>query len=674
MKELITRSIAVTPDSYDPKTRSVGVTLFSGDPVMIWDPERYEVVRENVFMSGVQIPANGQIPLLDCHERSSIRCQPGSIRELQLQNGKWVGRAYFDSTEDGVNAEIKVREKHVTDMSAGYSWIDSTFIPTGQKLDIEGRTFEGPCRVTRSCSLMEGSLTPIGADKNTKVRSASITPVIREMLKAEGMDPNATEAEAMEFLQNVMKQRGSLAGNGQDPLNNNQRKEISMSDQSKTTPSPEDLTLVKNSERERIANIDAIAADHGDVKELVALRKEAIEKDWTPERFGNEVLKRKATKVVDISRDTESGLVGMSTQDTKEYSLMRAIQSMIQYGKLDGIEKEASESVRKLAGNDVKHDRNSFSIPGDVLATRMSPINPEYRRQIMAKRAAGDGLTTDTFGYGGALVPTNLLGSSMIELLRNQPLVAQLGARTLSGLQGNIAIPKQSGGATAYWVAPHGGSTTSKQGTAQLTATPHALTAETSYEKELMFQSSIDVENFVREDIIQVLSIEKDRAAINGAGDTGEPLGILNLSGLSTAVTFGGAATLAKAVSFETNVASNNALKGQCAYLTTPATRGAWKGIAQATNYPRFLWEIGANGAGLVNGYRAEATNQVPSNKVIFGNWNDFIFFEWAGIDVVVDLVTLASYRQIRIIISLWCDMGSRHPASFCISSDSGAQ
>jgi HK97 family phage major capsid protein len=670
MKELITRSIPVTPDSYDPKTRSVGVTLFSGDSVTIWDPERWEPVREFVMMNGVQIPANGQIPLLDCHDRSSIKCQPGSIRELQLKDGKWVGRAYFDSTEDGMNAEIKCREKHVTDISAGYSWNDSSFIGAGQSTEIEGRKFEGPCRVTRSCTLKEGSLTPIGADTSTKVRSESITPVIRKMLQAEGLSPDATEAEAMEFLKTQMKQRNNPAGDGQELTPLTQRKEISMSDQ--PTPLPVDANEIKRAERERVASIDAIAADNTGVKEINALRKEAMEKGWLPEQFGNEVLKRRGTQVLDISSDKEVGIVGLSTRDIKQYSIMRAIQQIAETGTLSGIEKEASDAVRTLAGGDRKHDRHSFSIPGDILSSRMTPVNPEVRARAMAQRAAIDGLSVDTFAYGGALVPTDLLGGSMIEMLRNMPLVSQLGARTLTGLRGNVAIPKQSGGATAYWVPPSGGSTVSKQGTSQLPLTPHALTAETGYEKELLFQSCIDVENFVREDIMQVLAIEKDRAAINGSGNDGEPQGILNMTGLATSVTFGGAATWAKVLEFETNVATGNALKGQCAYLTTPAVRGKWKAIQKANALP-FLWEAGLNGGGIVNGYRAEATNQVPSHKVIYGNWNDFIFAEWAGIDVVVDLVTLASYRQIRIIISLWCDMGARHTASFCISTDTGA-
>src|SRR3972149_2365821 len=159
---------------------------------------------------------------------------------------------------------------------------------------------------------------------------------------------------------------------------------------------------------------------------------------------------------------------------------------------------------------------------------------------------------------------------------------------------------------------------------------------------------------------MRVLAIEKDRAAINGLGNAGEPLGILNTAGI-LAATFGAAATWAKVVDFETQITNANADEGLMAYLTTPATRGKWKGIVRSTYNTKFLWDDD----GRVNGYRAEITKQVPSDKVIFGNWNDVIFAEWAGIDVVVDPYSLKKQGQVEVTITLWCDMGVRRAVSF---------
>ena len=125
------------------------------------------------------------------------------------------------------------------------------------------------------------------------------------------------------------------------------------------------------------------------------------------------------------------------------------------------------------------------------------------------------------------------------------------------------------------------------------------------------------------------------------------------------------------------------------AYITTPLARGKWKTNAKISGFPSFLWEAGAvkwddggkgTDAGLVNGYRAFATNQLSSftinagtgagaatNGCIFGNFNDLIIANWAGIDVVTDPYTAAATGEIVVTIHLMCDIGVRRPRSFCV-------
>lgn len=82
-----------------------------------------------------------------------------------------------------------------------------------------------------------------------------------------------------------------------------------------------------------------------------------------------------------------------------------------------------------------------------------------------------------------------------------------------------------------------------------------------------------------------------------------------------------------------------------------------------------YLWE-----GGTVNGYRAEVSQQVPSNKVIFANWANLIMADWDGMDVVVDPYSLAGTGQVKITVQTLTDVAVRHPVSFCVSTDSGAQ
>ena len=231
---------------------------------------------------------------------------------------------------------------------------------------------------------------------------------------------------------------------------------------------------------------------------------------------------------------------------------------------------------------------------------------------------------------------TNILTGSIIELLRNKPLVSQMGAMTLTGLVGNVAIPRITGGATAYWLNETGSVPPCDQAFGQIGFQPKRLAGRTGYTKELLNQTDLSIEALTRNDLTTVLSLAKDLAALNGQGGA-QPLGIFNTTGIGS-VTFGGTANRAKMIKFQQLVASANASRGNLAYMTTPNASAALMNVPVAPNYPTFLWD-GNIDTGVVVGRRAETTNQVPSDRMVYGNWNDLVLLDWAGIDVVVNPV-----------------------------------
>jgi len=345
------------------------------------------------------------------------------------------------------------------------------------------------------------------------------------------------------------------------------------------------------------------------------------------------------------------------------YSIVRAIYKSATGQTLDGIEGEYQSEVKR---------KN----PGRVFAGFAMPDPSEITR------AMSRALTTTAFSTGAALVDTAVLGSEYIELLRNRTVVDKLGIRMLAGLTANVALPRAVGGGTTYWLSDDGTNvTTSNQTFGQVGITPHTLIANTAYSKQLMAQASLDVEGLVRNDLGRVLGIEKDRVVLLGKGTAGEPLGVSKLSGVGS-VTFGAAATWAKLLDFETQVAAANALQGNMAFVISPATRAKFKNQPKVgSTFPNFLFDQNNDGSGdgYINGYYGIVTNQVGTastvqNQVIYGNWNDLIMASFAGLDVVVDPYSLSKAAQIQITITQWMDVAVRHAGSFCISSDSGAQ
>jgi hypothetical protein len=127
---------------------------------------------EILLMNNVTLPENGQVPLLDSHDRYSVERVLGSCREIKadVKGGRLLGKVFFSATPEGDKAFIKVREGHLTDFSVGYMVGTYQEIELDQTAIIEGEEFTGPCVVVTEWTLKELSICPIGADPAAKAR------------------------------------------------------------------------------------------------------------------------------------------------------------------------------------------------------------------------------------------------------------------------------------------------------------------------------------------------------------------------------------------------------------------------------------------------------------------------------------------------------------------------
>jgi hypothetical protein len=409
---------------------------------------------------------------------------------------------------------------------------------------------------------------------------------------------------------------------------------------------------------------DAIAPDHPQREEEIRqMCSRAILTGESIEQFRGALMSMvssgsKRNQMVPVS-DADYR-IGMSPAEINRYSLMRAIRCVINGKPLDGLEGEAHRAHE----DKFKQTGDGFWVPFDIMATT---------------RTSGQrDMTVGGFSQGGATVATNLFATP-IEILRNRMVTIRLGAPTLSGLSGNIAIPRQTGAATAYSLPETASLTKSNQSIDQILLSPHRVGAYEEYSKQLLLQSSTDIENFMRSDLMKQVAIKWDKLALEGNGASSEPMGILNTSGIGS-VTFGGAATLAKIIAFETALAAANADDGRMAYVTTPTAKAKLKAVPKlGATFPIFLWEKGDWGDGTNDGrlndeYRAASTNQISNDAMVFGNWNDLIVAMWGGYDVVVNPYARDIDAVVRITVNTFGDVAVRHAASFAWSSDSAAQ
>jgi len=376
------------------------------------------------------------------------------------------------------------------------------------------------------------------------------------------------------------------------------------------------------------------------------LAREAMTKGWTVEQLREKILAAAGDK-----KPVPDGKVGMSEREVKDYSFLRALHALAnptdkRAQEAAGFEREVSDEAAKKLGRAAQ----GLIVPYDVL------VMPAKRDLVVGTGTAG-----------GHTVATNLLAGSFIDMLRKRMVMSALGATVLNGLTGNIAIPRQTSGATAYWVAESGAPTESQQAFDQVTMSPKTVGAFTDYSRKLLLQSSIDVENFIRMDLTKQIALEIDRAALYGTGSSNQPTGLKNISGINTKDFAAAAATFAEIVAMETEVAADNADIGTLAYLVNARGRGALKTTEKASNTAQFIW----GSDNLVNGYRCEVSNQVEgtagsTEDHFFGNWADALIGFWSGLDLTVDPYSSSTSGTVRVVALQDVDVAFRHPESFC--------
>jgi HK97 family phage major capsid protein len=393
-------------------------------------------------------------------------------------------------------------------------------------------------------------------------------------------------------------------------------------------------------------------------------------------------------KSVDTPHDDAS--LGLSKKERRQFSLCKAYLEAASGRGLTGFEKDITEAAHKQYAGKDSREFQGLCIPDDIKRMNFAEDNDlgsAAMRELnfSVNRLAGQmqrTLNVSTFTAGGALVGTDLLAGSMIDILRNAVLIGNgpLAVTELGGLVGNVAIPKQTSTGTVYWLPEAGSTTASDVAFAQLYMTPHRMGARSSFTKQLLAQASIGVEAFVRQDQMLAMAVEEDRVTILGTGVNGEPLGIVNTTGVLANVTFGGAAVWGDFVNLEYGLENANIRTGQMAILTSPLTKSYLKQstkIASST-FPIYIWEKNDAGfpaingvmAGIINEYPAYATKNVTSNVVIQGVFSNVFKGRWAALDAVVDPYTSAATETINVYLNQWLDIGLRYPTSFNVSTD----
>lgn len=359
-------------------------------------------------------------------------------------------------------------------------------------------------------------------------------------------------------------------------------------------------------------------------------------------------------------------LAGFGQPEDKEYSLLGAIRSICpgfaEYNK-NCFEREVSEEISQKLGR-----------------TTAGVFVPVRHLTVGGRTGQRDALTTA--GTPSNLIDIDFRPNDFIEALRNKAMVFQLGARFMTGLKGPVEIPKQSGVSASYWIGenqtigPESDLQFSQIGMSQKT-----IVSRVSMSRNLLMQSSLSVENIVREDMVKELALAIDRAAINGSGVGPEPKGILNYAINSVSLgTDGAAPTYSDLVALCSEIEVDNADVSTMKFLTNTRVKSKLMLTPMQANGVEGNFVL-KEGASTLMGYSFNVTNQIPSNltkgngtnlsAIILGCWDQLIVGEWGVLEILPNVYG-KTYEtggvEIRAIKSL--DMALRYDESFAAITD----
>lgn len=311
----------------------------------------------------------------------------------------------------------------------------------------------------------------------------------------------------------------------------------------------------------------------------------------------------------------------------REYSLSRLIAGMNPNNRIDNrFELEHSEELARQHGG-AKANRILIPLAG-------------LQQRTVTKAAAAS-----------SLIGVENHAEQFVDVFRPfAPYIQWL--RVLSGLQGDVIIPRKTASTTVGWIAGDDGDSLGAGNAtfSPITMSPKTVGALSKISHKMLLQS--DAENLVREDLAGALMQEIGRVIISGSGASNQPKGIVNQSGIGSyqymppGGFLPGPPSYSDLVKLEKMLADIGALgAGNFAYLMTPSDAAILKQYPQGVDVggslsptARFGWEPGRDPSqpmmGLCNGYPGAMTTHIPNTGIIFANWSDVILGTWGAIQL----------------------------------------
>jgi HK97 family phage major capsid protein len=625
----------------DGEAKRYPITFSSDEPVkrVGWWGWYYEILGHDSGEVITDRLANGLTVLVnhDPNQRS------GRLEDWKIASGRGTGEIRFGTTAFAQTIRQEVDDETLQGVSVGYVVHEYGRVADVDPDDDEDDDYLGTYRA-KSWEPYEVSLTPIEADIDCGVGRST--------------DPDS------KLPQFSVRFAGAPANPPQITPKENRSHMATPA----ITPTPANIEVGPDQlkvERARTAHIGLLARQYPDI---VTREKqdEFIANGTDGNVAANWVLDQKRAKEIALNSGSP---VTLSDKERKHYSVQRAMRSV--GGSAHGFsedkcfEREVSDEIGKKLGR----DSGGLYMPTNEPLFRLTT-------QEMQRRS----LVNGTNSAGGYTVATELV--SFLDVLRPELRLFALGAEFMGGMTSNFSLPKMLTDTTFNWVGENPGSdnTDADPTFGQVQFTPKTATGSTSWSRQLLVQSSIDVEAKVRNSLVRYAAIAIESAAINGSGSSNQPKGILNATGVNAVAigTNGGQPTKGTYIDMITKILSANAaMLGTPAYLVTPEMKGYLEKTPELSN--TIALPIYYNGK--INGYEAPYSNLLPKTLTkgtasgtchasIAGVFNALTIAEWGAMEIILDPYTKARQALVNIVANFMVDVQPTYAAAFSVNLD----
>jgi len=271
-------------------------------------------------------------------------------------------------------------------------------------------------------------------------------------------------------------------------------------------------------------------------------------------------------------------------------------------------------------------------------------------------------------GKAAQIVPTDHRPDLYIDPLREALVARQLGVRVLTGLRGNLSIPKYGTGLETGWIAEGGAVPEGDMGFDSVALAPCHVGGKTEMSRQLLQQSSPEIEQLVRDDLGFLIAKQIDRAIIAGTGASNEPLGVMKFTGAQagTLASLNWSAVLAMVQRLEDEEIFGGA------WLTTGAAKTKLASTLKEAGLPGYLLDDGGTMANRSLHVTRSLKGDADGEPVILGDFSQVLLGVWSEMDILVNPYAEPAYSRGGVQVRAMATVGTacRHESAFVIAKD----